>query len=357
VSTAGLRLQPPCRIVLLRTSALGDVVHALPVYHALRELWPQAALGWVIQKEFASLVEGLPGLERVLHFDRGGGLRAWRSLARELAAFRPELAVDAQGNLKSAAATWLSRAPRRVGLARVDWRERPGALALTERAAPASGPHAMDRMQALIGQLGARGPLRQDPALSRDELACGSRLAERHLSARDAVLLSLSLPGDRRSWPQESWHELARTLLAGGRPLCLLAGPAEEASAQAILAELPDSPGLSAWLGRKHLREFAAFLGAAAERGARLVSCDSGPMHLAASVGLPVLALEGPCAAERTGPWPDPGRATSPHQILRAPETLPCAPCLARSCHLPEGNRCMRDISSEAVLAVLGAGR
>src|SRR5262249_19112540 len=113
----------PDRILLVRLSHLGDVVHALGVFHALHAAYPRAEIGWAIQPAFAGLLEGLPGLARVLVFERRGGLAAWLALRRELARFRPDWTVDAQGNAKSGAVAWLSRAPRRVAPARADWQE------------------------------------------------------------------------------------------------------------------------------------------------------------------------------------------------------------------------------------------
>ena len=82
------------RILLIRLSHLGDVVHALPVYHALRAAHPRAELAWLVQGEFAGLLAGLPGLAAVLAFERRGGARAWLELRAALAAFAPELVVD-----------------------------------------------------------------------------------------------------------------------------------------------------------------------------------------------------------------------------------------------------------------------
>ncbi|MBM3978502.1 MAG: glycosyltransferase family 9 protein, partial [Planctomycetes bacterium] len=139
----------PRAVLLVRLSHLGDVVHALPVFHALRARYPEARLGWAIQPEFADLLRGLPGLDQILRFDRRGGPRAWLALARELRAFGAELCVDAQGNLKSAAVTRLSRAARRVGLARQDWREPLGHRVLHASAPPSGAAHALDRMLGL----------------------------------------------------------------------------------------------------------------------------------------------------------------------------------------------------------------
>ena len=134
-------VRSPDRILLVRFSHLGDVVCALPLYHALRSAFPGARLAWATQAEFAPLIEPLPGLERVIRLDRRGGLRAVRRLRQSMRAFNPDLSVDAQGNYKSAVAALLSGAPRRVGSHPRDWREVSARHLATERAPLADGPH------------------------------------------------------------------------------------------------------------------------------------------------------------------------------------------------------------------------
>ncbi|MBK7874339.1 MAG: glycosyltransferase family 9 protein [Planctomycetes bacterium] len=244
----------PRRILLVRLSHLGDVVHALPVFHALRAAHPEAAVAWAVQKEFAGLLRGLPGLARVIEFDRRGGLRAWNALRRELAAFDPDWAVDAQGNLKSAVATRISGAPIRTGLARSDWRERAGAWLVTEHADPARGPHAIERMQALVLRVaGPRTGLRFDPALTADELA--REAAEEPRALDDAeVLVHLATPGDVRSWPAERFVELGRALAERGTRAVFVSGPAEVELGRALAGELANAPGLAHWIGQRGLR-------------------------------------------------------------------------------------------------------
>lgn len=343
----------PRRIVLVRTSHLGDVVHALPVWHALRGRYPRAELAWVVQAESASLVEGLPGLARAFRFGRRDGWRAWPRLRRELRAFGPDLAVDAQGNLKSAAATWCSGAPRCLGLARGDWREPLGARVLTERAEPARGVHALDRARALAEAIaGAGTDLRLDPELTEEERARGRRLADRWLAgasgARPPVVLQVARAGDVRSWPLERQAELARRLLADSRALYVLAGPAEEREGAFLTKELGERPGLASGAGGDGLRELAALFAEVARRGGVMVACDSGPAHLAAACGLKVVSLFGSTEFARTGP-----RGGAGGRVVRAAVLPECAPCRRRRCVHPEGVVCMARIEVEAVLAEL----
>src|SRR5688572_30746272 len=102
--TRASSVSEPQRILLIRLSHLGDVVHALPVFHAVRARFPHARIAWVTQPEFAPLIEGLPGLERVFRFGRAGGAAAWPELASALTSFAADLVIDAQGNIKSATA-------------------------------------------------------------------------------------------------------------------------------------------------------------------------------------------------------------------------------------------------------------
>jgi len=348
----------PERILLVRLSHLGDVVHALGVFHALHAAFPRAELAWAIQGEFAELVERLPGLARVVRFERHGGLGAWRRLRAEFHAFRPDWCVDLQGNTKSAAAALLSGARRRFGPGRADWQEPWAAWSARERAPALVAParHAMQRMQALAAHLvpGGTGPLRLDAALTAGELESGERLLAEHLprEARAPWLLHLSSPEDVRGWPEHRWGELLERLRAESRGALVLSGPAEVELGRR-LERAHGADGLVAhWIGQRGLRALAAVFSAAARRELALVACDSGPMHLAAAHGLRVIALAGPQDALRTGPWP----LADAHAIVRSPTPPACAPCLSHRCRHAEGPVCMSALGAADVLAA-GARR
>jgi heptosyltransferase-1 len=351
----------PDRILLVRLSHLGDVVHALGVFHALHAAYPRARIAWAIQPEFAGLLAGLPGLERAIRFDRRGGPGAWWRLARELARFRPDWTVDAQGNAKSGAVAWLSRAPRRSAPHRDDWQEPWAAWTAREHAPALVHParHAMQRMEALVRALvpGAPLPLRLDAALDATERERGERLLAEHAprSGDDPVLLHLSSPEDVRGWPLARWSELLRALVARGNGVVVLSGPGEAELHRALARALPEDARVVHWIEQRGLRDLAAVFTAAARRGWRMVCCDSGPMHLAAAHGVAVVALEGPQDAARTGPWPmAAGAEHSAHAVVRAPSGPACAPCLARRCVHADGPVCMSMITADDVLAALG---
>lgn len=343
----------PDRILIVRLSHLGDVVHALGLAHALHAAYPRARIGWAVQGEFAGLLRGMEGVDPIFEFRRRGGVGAWRELAAALRAFRADWTVDAQGNAKSALASWLSRAPRRLGPHRRDWQEPWAGWTAGEHAPPLAPParHAMQRMELLARALVPRVelPLRTDAGLSAAELAQGEReLAARAPRGAGLVLLHLSSPEDVRGWPTEHWRALALALAEAGRAVLVLSGPTEADVGRSLAAELAHER-IGHWVEQRGLRALAAVFTAAARRGARLVACDSGPMHLAAAHGLALVALEGPQDAARTGPWPLAGV----HRVVRSSREPECAPCLKHVCRHAQGPVCMRELALERVLAAL----
>jgi heptosyltransferase-1 len=349
----------PRRILLVRLSHLGDVVHGWPVFHAVRRCWPAAQVAWVVESSFAGAVEGLPGLDRVLRFERRGGLRAWWRLRQDLRRFRPDLGLDLQGNSKSAAVLLASGATRRLGLHPRDWREPWGAVLLHDHPEPCPGdpPHAVDRMAHLATWLtGDPSPPRLDGGLDAGEReAARARLAQWFGLRSRPVVLQLGRAQDPRSWPVHLAVRGVRSWVDAGWQVLVLAGPAEEPVAEQFAAASTPAPG------RWHLhrarggpRESLALLAAVAEQGGVYVGSDSGPLHLAAAAGLPTLLLAGPQDPQRTGAFPPPDRAGSPHRVLSAEPGPPCRPCRARHCHHPQGPVCMSGIEPEQVLRALG---
>ena len=348
------------RILLVRLSHLGDVVHALPVFHGLTQAFPASTLAWAVEREFAGLISPLPGLARTIEVDRRGGWRAWLAFAEELLRFAPDLVVDCQGNFKSALASLLPGGARRLAPHALDWQEPAACLASTQRAERAgqgrasTRVHAIERAMSLLrlatGLDLKLGDLRFDPGLTSSEI----ERAQDDLQTRwpecapGAYMLLLGTGPDPRSWPMEHWRVLALELSRRGRPLLILSGPAQARAGQELTHGLP--PGIRHWIGQRGLRQAAAFFHVCAGRGARGIGIDSGPMHLAAACGLPMTLLEGPQWHERTGPWPVAGSVDSPHRFVRSLTPPSCSPCFARSCAHPLGAVCMRNLSPMRVL-------
>lgn len=324
------------RILIVRTSALGDVVHALPVLTALRRRLPNATIGWVIEETLAPLLDGHPDLDRVIpvrtrRWRRAplsvGTLRGVGDFTGAIQEFSADVALDLMGNHKSAAICALTMADRRVGLARPFRREPSSALWISEACEP-DGPHAVDRSLSVLAALELP---REAADFGGDRLLPDARPA-----AADAESYVALLPGagwENKRYPNEWWGEIAARLAdAGGPESRILPGPGEERSAEEIAA---------ASRGRAHVTP-AGGLGqlAASMRGARLVlGGDTGPVHLAHALGVPVLCLMGPTDPERNGPY------RAPRQALW--KRLPCSFCYRR---LDETKACLLEIPPASVV-------
>jgi heptosyltransferase I len=333
------------RILLVRTSSLGDVVHSLPVLAALRRQLPEATLGWVVEEAFAPVLAGHPDLDRliVVRLRRWGRrplapatLREAAGFLAALRRFRPQVVLDLMGNHKAGLIALLSLARRRIGLARCFRREPSSAVWLSETA-PARGTHAVDRALSLLDALG----LPPEPADFRgDQLLRGQVTAAPAAAAATGLApgaFALVHPGagwGNKVYPAAWWGETARLLHAAtGVPTRVAAAPGEEdiaaaavaaAGAAAELAPAPDLPALASLL----------------RRAALVLGGDSGPLHLAHALGTPVLMVMGPTDPARTGPYGAPERA-----LWRR---LPCSFCHRR---FAETKVCLLELPPERLAA------
>lgn len=306
---------PTSRILIIRTSALGDVVHALPVLAALRRRLPGARLGWVVDETFAPLLEGHALLDDLLpvplrRWRRAGGGRA-RELARFLAALRgfgAVTALDLMGSHKGGVLARLSGAPKRIGPRRADRRE-PASAVWLNTPVPVPSVHAVDRGLALLDALG----LPREPAdFAPAALACGR---DRIVPGRPVFLHPGAAWGNKR-YPPALWARVLGPVAERlGEPVLVGAAPGEEALADAVVA------GAQGAARRHDAPDLATLVGAL--RGARLVLAgDTGAAHLAHALGVPVLALHGPTDPELHGPYRAPGAAHF--------RRLPCSFCHRR---------------------------
>lgn len=347
----------------MRLSHLGDAVGALPLFHALRAALPGARIAWAIEHEFADLVDGLPGLDSVIPFERARGVRGFLELRGRLRELAPQVAIDVQGNAKSHLVARASGARRRFAPNLRDCRE-PGLCRLVrcERPTPAPGRHARDRaahLAAFVAERLGTGPLalEQDGLLpSVDELAAArARLAAEFADGPDLVF-QLGREDDIRSWPADRCREWLQLASRRRLRVLVLAGPAEQQLGERLRAELPEEAGRRWRIGRRPLRELAAELTVAARAGAHFVGNDSGPTHLAAACGLPCILLAGPQDPDLTGPWPPTGSA-SIHRVARSSGELACRPCLRRTCGHERPRACLADLSAADVEAVYDSSR
>lgn len=328
------------RVLLVRTSALGDIVQNLPVLRALVRARPAITVGWAVDAVFAPLLEGHPDLATVIPVParalaREGvspaSLRRLRTLRRQLRAFRPDVAIDLMGNHKGAFLARLSGARRTIGARRADRREPSSALWLGETVA-VGAEHAVDRGLELLAALGV------DPEpvdfggehlLAAPPAAAADFLAARR---RPFVVLQAGAGWGNKTYPPERWGEVARRLRdAAGVESWVPIAPGEEALAARVAAA---SDGAAATVDA---RDFA-FLAALLRRAALVLGGDTGPVHLAAALGAPVLCVMGPTDPRRHGPYRAAERA-----VFRV---LPCSFCHKR---YAEPKACLLDLSAREV--------
>ncbi len=281
MSTAGIPPEP--RILAVRLGAMGDIVHTLPAVAALKQAHAGANVTWVVEPQWAALLEGNPFVDRVLLLRRGsaaGLMKSWRDLRDG----RYDFAVDFQGLLKSAVVAAAARPARIFGFDAAQLRERAAALFYTDRIATA-GVHMVDRNCELVGQALAPGRA----------LACPPRFPlppgrpEGVLPEGDFVLASPLAGWRSKQWPAEHYQALARRLWRE-RNLPLVLNGREAAHLPAIEDAVPHVSGLPGLIY-------------ATRRAAAVVGVDSGPLHIAAALGKPGVAIFGPTDPARNGPY------------------------------------------------------
>ncbi len=285
--------KPVSRILIVRLGAMGDIIHTLPAAASLRASFPSARITWVVEPRWMPLLEDNPSIDRALPFDRGRGgffesVRALRSEAYDLA-------VDFQGLIKSAVVARLARPARLVGFGRAIAREGPATWLYSETVASGS-THTVDMRLDLAAAAGASNLVHAFP------LPEGR--AEGDLPVGDFVLASPLAGWRSKQWPIEHYRELATRLLRElGMPL-VLNGPPD---AFGELASVPDAhPHVSGICGLIH----------ATRRAAAVIGVDSGPLHIAAALHKPGVAIFGPTDPARNGPYCD------SLQVLRAPDAV-----------------------------------
>jgi ADP-heptose:LPS heptosyltransferase len=339
------------RLGLVRLSAIGDVVHAMPLAMGLRRAFPGARITWIVQEEAGPLLSGHPAVDDVLIFPRHGWVGGIGRFVGELRQRRLDAIVDPQGNTKSGFVARASGAPVRAGLHRRDCKEWLNVLCSNRRGPRSASPHGIDRAWAAAAPLGVEpGPDRYGLEATPAELEAWTKRCASVGADPDGPLLAINLtdPEDARSWFSDRWAALVRRAAADGWQV-VLNGPAERRGLSVRIIDAAAVPGVFDLTGRDDLRGLLAQLQAMAGRGGNvLVSGDSGPLHVAVAVGLPVVCLSGPQDPERTGP-----RAGG--IVVQAWEGLACAPCVERTCQLsPPDRPCMRNITVEAVTGAVG---
>jgi heptosyltransferase-1 len=337
------------RILVVKLSAIGDIIHTLPAVAALRQAYPEAWLAWLVERAGANLLRGNPDLDELITVDTRGwranwwmGLRHIWYLTRHLRRANFDLCIDFQGLIKSALLAYCSGAPQRVGFPRQLCREPLSAL-FTNAHGPLIDPrvHVVDQAVELLKALDVTTTERRFtiPLSEADE-----HFAERvwrDVGLRSDVPVVILHPG--AAWKTKQWGELnyARlndALIRRFQVRTLLTwGPGEESVVQHVVRAAGYAPAIAP---ATTLLQLAALM----TRSRVFVGGDTGPLHLAAAVGTSTVALFGPTSPQRNGPY-GPG-----HVILH--RELPCSHCYQRTCNHWE---CLPAIDVDMVVNAVGS--
>lgn len=321
------------RFLIVRLGAIGDVVHALPLASAIKDARPDCHLAWAVEPTPGEVLLGNPDVDDILRVDT----RAWRknlpaggltALMRDLRAIRStgaDVAIDAQGLIKSGLLAWASGAPVRVGFAHRACREGMNVLFTTHHAHPPENPHhVIEKNLSLLRPLGLPAPPREKYRFPLRETQAEGEWAERCLARAGRLErrpLLVMHPGG--GWATKRWAPVRFARLAdhwlerSAGDALLIWGPGERGMAQEVADAMRGRPCLAP---ATSVREMMALI----RRGACFAGGDSGPAHLAAAMGVPCLMIMGPTEPVRNGPW------GCGHVVLY--RRLACSGCYARTC-------------------------
>jgi heptosyltransferase-1 len=320
------------KILIIKPSSLGDVIQALPVLRLLKRQFPESEIHWWVEASFAALLEGDPDLAGIVRFER----RRWRSPLHWPEFFRTlgwvrrqqfDLVLDLQALFRSAVFAWAARGKLTMGLD--DPRE--GAPGFYDRAVPrpVGSMHAVDWYLAVLPELGV--PQDRDFQWLPERFAVADALRKRFpVAASRWIVLQPGARWPTKRWPVEYFAELTRHLAAtyAGFRFAILGGAEDRALGQAIAGAGSERfLDLTGQLSLPEMVEWIRF-------SELMVSNDTGPMHAAAALGRPVVALFGPTDPQRTGPY---GQT---QQVLQL--QLPCIPCRKPRCSYVEPFKCLR---------------
>ena len=342
-------------ILIVKTSAIGDVTHTMPALNCLRKHFPDAHITWLVEEAASDLVIGHTSINRVLiskrqkwlkEFQNGawiGSIKKFMNFAAQVRDRQYDLVIDFQGLLKSGIWVWLSRGKRRVGFGRGMQHSECSYIFLNERLPAVDMEiHALDRELILLKGIGVpcNEVVFDFPITAAHRQKIGKLLDDGGFQAnrqQPLVAINPQTKWQTKLWYPDRFSQVADKLVQQGCFIVFTGGPADSEVIKKIQAKMKHtSLDLT---GKSSLKELAALY----ERADVVISTDTGPMHIAASTGTPVVALFGPTAPWRTGPHGD------QHHVLRS--GIPCSPCFKRKCPLEDNQKkCMKAISVDQVV-------
>ncbi|WP_371372144.1 lipopolysaccharide heptosyltransferase II [Sporomusa aerivorans] len=330
-------------ILIVKLSAIGDVIHALPVASALKKCFSQARITWIVEPPAYDLLTNNPYIDEIIVFEKAkfkslsGFYQYAPAFIKTLRAKQFDLALDLQGLFKSAAISLLSGAPRRF----VYCNAREGSDKVGKRiCGPNSQGHVVERYFDVVRELGCNITNPEFVInITDEEAAVAAAIAKQAGLTLESPYIVL-MPGTNwpnKCWPADKFAQLADQLFASNLIPVLVGGNAEKNVISEIAAQTAILPiDIS---GRTTLKQLAHII----KNARAVVAGDTGPMHLAAALGTPVIALFGPTDPNRNGPY---GLG---HHVVTIQRD--CQGCWQRQC--PEGKDCLSDIDVKIVYEAL----
>ncbi|WP_254509319.1 glycosyltransferase family 9 protein [Anatilimnocola floriformis] len=288
------------RFLITRLSAIGDCVLTMPLACALRDAFPHAWIGWVAEKAGGSLLQGHAAIDQVIIAPKGvlkSPRKLW-TLRKELQALRPDITLDPQGLLKSSVLGWLSGAKRRIGFRPPVGRERShwfnnDLIQSTER-------HVVGRYRQLLTRLDVDlPPVRFDlPRPVQNQRSIAAWLYSQNLADKPMALINPGAGWDSKLWPADRFAAVARYLESQQdlRTVVVWAGELERVWAKQIVAQSNGAAILAPSTSLPDLAELA-------RHATMFVGSDTGPLHMAAAVGVPCVGIYGPTDPADCGPF------------------------------------------------------
>jgi heptosyltransferase I len=333
-------------ILIVKLSAIGDVLHTLPSLVELRKLYPDAHITWVVEEAAADLIKNHPALDAVLISRRrswmksltpgaiGRSLREIHFFVKELRQRPYDLVIDFHGLLKSSLIVLASGGKRKLGY---DSLQELSGLFLNEKIPEDMNKHAVDRYLDFPRYLGAKTGQAEFPLpADRDAEEKTVLLLQKHdLEERNFIAINPVALWETKLWDNEKFARLA-DLIIGELNIKVVFTGSEKKAIEDITSQMKER--VVNLGGETSLPDLASLY----KKALIVITTDSGPMHLATAVGTAVVALFGPTDPARTGPY------GLDHTIIRA--QLSCSPCLLKKCPT---KKCMQDISPKQVFAAV----
>ena len=339
-----VKMQALKKILIVKLSSIGDVVHSLPFLEVLKENYPQSTIDWLVEREAFEVLNGHPAIDRIIVSGRkawqkglfnGAGclsvLREAMDLLKQIRQSRYDLVVDLQGLLKSGVLVGISRGESKVGMAGA--REGAG-LFLNKSPIPVSyEQHAVDRYLEVAKHMGcsvtsAKGAI---PFFESDRQRVNEYIYGNGSGIKPLIAINPMARWETKLWEPERFASLADRLIEDLACSIVFTGGSKDVPIIDNISEMmKNRPIILA--GKTSLKELACLY----TMCEALVTTDTGPMHIAAAMGCGVIALFGPTDPLRTGPY---GQG---HEVIRS--GIECSPCFKKKC---DHCTCMKDITVE----------